>query len=586
MAKKLNLCPFVIVAFFVYIAFAWQVSYQPLKYDEIWFLESAHTINRFGIPLYYWGEDTSYKYENNASSSLVSGLVHPPLYPYALTLFYNLFGSKTQTLRLFGMVFNLISVFLLYSIALSLWGKERGKRIWYIAAILYFINPAQIYHSLNLAVDTGLYPLFINLFIAVFVSQISEKKKITILSIILWLGLLSKYTTILFLPITMCIFFLMKKEWKKIFSFVLPITGVGLILWITTFSLYALLFNQSWLFVLKFTLLSRIIEAPLTLTHGLFNMVKSIAYNTLLLTPPFFLLLCMTSINRLAAIIKEKLSPFDYITLFSTLVLLAYSLKAPNFYYIYPLFISWSLIIAHYLEPYVQFSSRKQICCAMLYISLLITFFGFLFDDPLLLLPRVLPLNHNTGSLLLYLIMYVMLAVLPVVAFFFTKAKKNVQWLFFIAIVGVSLGVIVQHYFADYSTINIYGERGYEQTIGFMKERVNKSEVIIARWDIGYLIGTKFYSDDEFTTKNLCGIDNKQTRRHTSTCGILNVTYHLNQKEILSYDNVTYIVHSKFFRELDGGIEPELQKIIDSEYQKEAVFGDFTLFKKRQEKNS
>ena len=117
----------------------------------------------------------------------------------------------------------------------------------------------------------------------------------------------------------------------------------------------------------------------------------------------------------------------------------------------------------------------------------------------MLILPKLLPYNQETIFNLLIFGIYF----LPLILLFFLESKSNLS---LILIFSFFIAMNLHQLIGNYSTITVYGERGYEDSINYLKKELLPDQLYIARWDIGYNVGGKFYLDDDFTIKNLWDI--------------------------------------------------------------------------------
>ena len=117
--------------------------------------------------------------------------------------------------------------------------------------------------------------------------------------------------------------------------------------------------------------------------------------------------------------------------------------------------------------------------------------------------------------------------------------------------------------FADYSTGNFYGEKGYQQAFNYINKYTSSDDIIISPGDFADLLNRKYYSVDLLTKYNLCGDDNSIKGIKDSSCdfGVYDFSYNLT--EVITKHNIPYIVYSDYLKEMQGGFSEESQEIIN-----------------------
>ncbi|MCX6706195.1 MAG: glycosyltransferase family 39 protein, partial [Candidatus Woesebacteria bacterium] len=159
------------------------------------------------------------------------GDFHPPLYYLILKIWSYIFGTNEIALRFPSIIFGLLTVYLVYRIALlitvhpALPAGRRSQFTAIIAALLLATSGLHVYYSQE-ARMYSLVTLLISLLVYLFL-----KKKWLIFSIILMLVGLTDYPALLIIPV---FWILAKKDWKKLAISHLPL-AVGFFLWLPVF---------------------------------------------------------------------------------------------------------------------------------------------------------------------------------------------------------------------------------------------------------------------------------------------------------------------------------------------------------------
>lgn len=146
-------------------------------------------------------------------------------YPVFLGFFYAIFGANTHTLYILNLLLFVVSLFLVYKIASTIFDERAGL----MAAFFYSIYPLSVYGT-SLSLDEHLFmPLwFLGLYLLFL--EIKGKK---IRFALLWYGLIFGYATMtrthgMFMPVVVgCAYFLIKRSWKQILTAVFVVYLIG-----------------------------------------------------------------------------------------------------------------------------------------------------------------------------------------------------------------------------------------------------------------------------------------------------------------------------------------------------------------------
>ena len=108
-------------------------------YDESVYLYVAKTIKATGLPYRFFGADPPF-------------LMHPPLFYYIVAGFLIILGNGLFVARLVSTVFSLPIIILVYLIV----SKYKGKEMGLVSIFILAINPAFLYYSHSVYMETTL----------------------------------------------------------------------------------------------------------------------------------------------------------------------------------------------------------------------------------------------------------------------------------------------------------------------------------------------------------------------------------------------------------------------------------------------
>lgn len=581
--------------FFIFSVFFYLISATYLtltnlpKYDDIWTLQMVNSINDKGFPYEYYGEEFTEKIGINTTDYLMPALQHPILQPLIVTFFSDLFRKVFyfvdiplyQTIRIFQILCTFLNLLLIYLLIKELELKNI-KDTFMLSVSIYLLLPAVIQGSLLFSVDTSTYPLFINLFILFFLKYLKNKTRIFTLIFIFALILLNKYTTGVFLLPSIFIYFCLKKDYLKAI-FVPAVIGIlGTTICFLFMWQYAYFFDQNIYYLIKWTFLNRIAGGNnfmILLNH----LLISLSYHFIYFIPPFIcLLLLILSKESFSLIFNyshlKKIELYQFLLIFVSITWFIYLIKDPDLYSIFPLLSLIAILFSIYLLPELNNINFNHILffivCSLYY--LVIT------KDIRRLLPSILPWSYQSYFIILDILVYLIpfFIILAYNLLFLQnnklKFKRLCLW-FFILTIAIAIGFNLKLFFADYSIITMYGEKGFENTVEFMQKNNITNTMIISRWDIAYFTNNKFYLYDEFTKHNLFGGDNSVKYTCPYCAEDINKIQPANLPLI---KNIKYIIYSDFVKELDGGFNDRFKEILNLNYEIIWKEGNYIIYHK------
>lgn len=498
---KVYLSLFLILA--IYLIFALGSIKTFLRGDEIDFVLAAKGITLTGIP----------KYSGMLLPNELFSL-HPPLYLYLLALVFRLFGVSEVSVRLVGILCALGNIVLVYFIAQELF-KER-KDFWIIAGLASFmfaINPLVIQGSSVVDIDNTVLTLTISLFLFCFVKTYRRPRllRVLILGLLFGLSLWAKLPTPPLLIVSIVLFYWLKGDLREGLSLALGIGLLGGLLFLVTFGLYSYFFN--------FPFLQPFLYLPGRLLTEYGRTFYSIRQSALLilgrlyilffyLSPSLALLAVLACYFRARKWLKQVGSELvDFFAIFSGLIFVVYTFVGstawgfPRFYL--PMLPGLSVVVAYFLVDNFAYVTRKEALLYLSMLALLTLYFLFIVGDPLLLpFPPKRSFLFQSGIVRLivskascFSSLYLLSLVFAIVVF--KCVARRISAIGLVALAGVvtlaasNLSLNILQSRACYSTRYIYGEKGMEQTISYLKKRVSQSDLVICDSEIAYYLGTK-----------------------------------------------------------------------------------------------
>jgi len=567
------LLKFLIFSLFIYIITTSLIIKDLPEHDEIVYIDQAKGIDNFGVPLTYMSEPIGYSFF----------LPHPPLYPYLLFLNSLLFNDFLLSLKIFNILCLFLTIYFSYLIIKEL-QKKNTTQISLLFISLFLINTVVIRKSLLIKVDTSILTLLLTIFIYFLIKQYKLKNaKSTPLffffTILFALCLWAKFATSIILLFTVLLFLLLKKKYSFfIFYFFIGLTGS--LLFLLTWYIYSSYIGASFTEPFWATFLNRVSVNPpsfkIIIKHLFF-----FPYYLLWFSPPFFILLFFATFDRIKKFfISKKLFLIDFLVMYILITLFSYLIHSPDIYYIFAIVPISFIIISHYLiQNNIIYHISKH---KTYYISFFFFFFLYysFIPDLLRLIPNLLPINDSTNYILMLIIVYIF----PVLLFMSIAlfSKNIIKYLIIFSLLfmlSMNVSLDLKQAFADYSTGNFYGEKGYQQAFNYINKYTSSDDIIISPGDFADLLNRKYYSVDLLTKYNLCGDDNSIKGIKDSSCdfGVYDFSYNLT--EVITKHNIPYIVYSDYLKEMQGGFSEESQEIINKYYMLDKQFGNFYIYK-------
>lgn len=459
--------------------------------DEMDFPTVSKATSHSLKPVWYKGEQTPAQ----------SGLFHPPLYIYSLAFFIRTLGFSEMTVRLFGLLCTLISAYLLIRILRLFKFKNRWGEVLLLG--LFLLNPYTIACVTVPDIDTTVLPITMLLFMYLclrfyWTADLSKKYEVLLLGAFFALNLWAKLTTPLMLPIfvfsllLICRFSLLNAFIKTV-----KITVAGALMFLVTYFIYtkAVSLPMSYTFHFLIESFTKGTNGNQTLITKVLNNAANAKTQIFWFTIPFSFIY-LTSLLGITFDKKrdQEANIVRLLAYFGLAVLIFYMcLIAPFggfFKYPFPIFGLMALTIVLYYQRFLAaIKINPYIAGSILAIFFLIE--THFFSDKAFL-------NHDVFKGMLYF----GLAVLAGFGLLYARktsayAKLAFVYLLFV-VIGYQIGISRVQAISTYPTKYLYGQRGADETINYLKLNTKNNEIIWSMKDIGFYVNDKYYENYPF----------------------------------------------------------------------------------------
>ncbi len=473
---------------------------KPFILDDLIFITSAENWVSEGRPIYYNGE-------------LIKGnlmLVHPPLYLYLLTLVSRIFGLTELVVKVFGVLFSVLTLLVIYFLALELSKKRKEKYfIALLASLIYAISPFVIQISLLVDIDGTILTFLMTLFIYIFIKKfdtLNLKDSIFLgflLSVIMW----TKFQGAFFILASVFIFYLLKKDFLRGLknTFIIGVLAVSVFL--LSWGVYSAIFNfPFWIpfehnlgFLDNFNQVS-----PLQTIFLILWSVKNLLF---WMTPTFFILVLVILLRRITSYIKlKRLSHSDFLLVYSFIIMIFFTFMQQTAYgfpkYFIPIMPVFSVLIADFLAGFKFGNSKKLFQYSIFLILILMLFNFFILKDPFvehnIFFTKSITLEENLTDYLFYNLKGLLFFVPFIAAFLYFlilryKPYKSLIISSVIVLISTCVYIDFIQAKADYSTNYAYGQRGVLEAAEYVRANTNTDDIIISPQSIAYYAKRKFY---------------------------------------------------------------------------------------------
>ncbi len=459
----------------IHLTFIYLSAGQLFYGDETFFLTAAREVAGGKVTGHFSQMDG--KFIENPSNMLM----HPPTYIYLLSLFIVLFGYSTYSVRAVSALFSIGVIILIFLITKKILDKENSENseeLALFAALLYAISPIAIQNSILIDIDGGLLNFFILLFVYLYISKKSSLYLIPALFMIF----ASKLTGAVVLFWSLILLSLIRKDFKESLRVVKLFLISGMAFFIIFFS-YTSFFGLDYRPL--FTHNSAIGLIRVFLSQPYTNLARALwGYKVFFyfITPFLFYLFVMVSFFIIKNYSKDRDYKNDkkeiillwiYPILTFILIFIAGS-SGWNFAKYHITAVPFMIILVVYFMPR-NIKNLDKIYWLLTALTLVLFIYLAIFvKDPLI--------PESAGRLATVslfsviqpvIIRFILFGVIPLLLCIpltrrLPKRKFYLALFFLVLVSSIYIDVIQAK--ADYSTHNLYGDKGLEEVIKYSKE--------------------------------------------------------------------------------------------------------------------
>jgi len=407
------------------------------------------------------------------------GIVHPFLYPGILILIGKLFGVQLIGFRLFGVVCLLTNLYLLRKIAHLMVENQRDSRVLTLLSYtLFLLMPYTINGAPNIDIDNTII-LPIILFFVYFFAQVQvtsdglRRKYILLTCFVLFLGFWAKLTTPLLLPISVGIFYLLKRK-----PLIAVISPVGLVLiggsfFLLTWFLFCTYFELPFSFIFEKVVRIFLDRSTVSLTTDLREYIRQLSLIVFAFNPLIVLSWLVSFVFMYRNYYQKKTinNTLLFVSILSIMIFVGYIIVGKTTYgvpkYHYPLTAMMALILAYHFYPLFNRLVVKQWGLSIL-LFIISCIFYYKVGDPLYLINYGLKIQVMNGlsfypvlvKLWIIALAYFLPLLLLMIWLTNTTKKNMVFIVLFVLILAQMTGLNFRQSFADYRVSYSYGYRG------------------------------------------------------------------------------------------------------------------------------
>ncbi len=435
-------------------------------------------------------------------------LSHPLLYSITHSWVQRIFGSSETVVRAYGFFHFLLSLVLLLLIVGRLF-KDNAvlrRRGWFIAAVLYLVNPLLLQHSLVINADNNILTTAILIFIYFFLRYEDLERRGFIgsrfpLAVLMALCFWSKEMAPLFLICGVLAYRVIARQWEKLkFDFLITCLGGLAVFWASWWAYCAFTGLDVFGFI-KYTVVGKSRSAfGSGYLRGIFHVFfYGIRWHLYWVSAPFLAAVLMYLIQRGRAVLKEyPVEPADLLMISGVAIWVPFQFFRPNIdmmkyqYPAYPLFIaalSWLFArnsARRPLEGPSLYNVRNMAAVTVTAILLYLHYYRT--GDYLLALWQPMSKYLDSHFYLYYYLPLVLIGAAAVLlASSLRRAWANLYVSLVLLVVPISAGLDINQAKAGYATAEIwlnYGEAGLRPTIEYLKDRITPGSVTMMRQDL------------------------------------------------------------------------------------------------------
>lgn len=507
----------IIVAFFlaVFVMLVFSQADKKFVLDELDFPIVAKATSEKLKPIYYRGEG----HEEHL------GLYHPPLYIYMLGAHIKIFGFSENTVRSFGLFCTLITT-LLTAILGSRISQLNPRLFIPIFVALYLSSPYTIANTTLPDIDQSILPpLFVLYLIFLF-----ENKRDQILLVAFTVLLWTKLTTPLALiPFSLIYWYFQKQSISEIVSRGIRVFGGALLAFIISYSIYCELFDLPFFYTFDFLFHSFSKGSGATdFSQVVDRIFQNFGYSVGFLawiTYPFVFLFGISFVFNISKLKIDPNAPkilgLSCLTLFVTVFYCGLIAPFGGFFkYPFPVFELACLVISLTAVSCMRIDLRvNYYLVALIFISgfyLLFIQIQNSFDHKMIA-------DFFEKKLLVDMVSFFLVLGITVLFLILSRRFSAIFVALMLgSIIGLGLGVSRTHSISPYPTKYNYGQLGFDDTVAYLKQRLQPDETIWSMKDIGFYTGDRYiesysYYFDSEVEKKILSLAKKNIRYFVAT---------------------------------------------------------------------
>jgi len=408
-------------------------------------------------------------------------LFHPPTYIYILSLFIKLFGESPYSVRAVSALFSVGSIILVYFITKKILEKrfsEDSEKWALIASFIYAINPATIQNIILIEIDGGLLNFLILLFIYFYISN----RNFYYLIPSLFLIFSSKIIGAILVFGALFLTNLITKDFKELLK-ILKLYIITGVLFAISFYIYTLVFNLNFTYLFLHNsiigVLSNFLTNPKAILRSIWSFKTFFYFATPFLT--FLLILASYKLIKNIFLIKDYLKENKEIFFLWIYILIIFLFNfilgqsAYNFVKYFAIAIAPIIILIIFFTPKKIKNLKKATLLIIITLFILTIYFIIFLKDPLIPEVQNRIINSNIYEVInLVLVRILLYSIIPIflcIGLFQRIPKKRLWLVLIFLLIFTSFYLNIIQITADYSTHNLYGDKGLKPTIEFLKDK-------------------------------------------------------------------------------------------------------------------
>lgn len=478
--KKLKIGLYILFALIFLVLCMIQIN-KPISSDQLYFAYTAKALLKTGLPEMQF---TGYGFPK------MSGLAHPPAYIYLLFLSTKILGYNLFGLKIVSIIFAILTSLIIFLFANKLYPDK--KYLGLIAAVIYLLHPFVIQNSLILDMDGGILSFTTILAFLYFCRYKLEKP--FILSLLLFLVIWTKFTSIIILFLVFFLYFLFfeKKKMKNIGKIILIFAAVGVV-FLLTFYIYTSIIGGDFLKPFRQNTDEKFLQR---ITEGLFQSFARSAYSfkdfIMWLTPPIFLYLLII-LYMYARDFKNKKQDhlnklyflFFVVNIgFFVLSGVEYIGFAKHYILVVPIL---AIAMAKDIEENKRKLNKKQVLAILVSMLVLFNYYYFIIGDPFFTQDIWRVYQHFDYSVIWLVALKIFLIVLPAFVLFFIFERKARRALIVTSLVFIIYASLYTS-IATYSTNIHYGDCCLDEVVSYVENLTgNQTATIIGLHQFNFI---------------------------------------------------------------------------------------------------